>query len=154
MSETTQPENWPSPRGPWPEVSDLSRRFDHGRHWCANAAGHPHPEGGYPDAGVHVPWDECQSAPCLFDDVRVNLLGSIRGLALYGAAPFEFGALRASTPPHRAPRIVLELFPDTLLSGPEEIVRFSLSLGEALRLSRRIPQLVDRLTASLPGARW
>lgn len=56
MAETTQPPNWSSPRGPWPDVTDITRLFDHGAWWCVNRAGHPDPDDGYPDVERHTPW--------------------------------------------------------------------------------------------------
>ena len=45
MTDRIHPPAWHSPRGPWPEVKDLSRLFDHG--WPGvNAAAHPDPDGG------------------------------------------------------------------------------------------------------------
>lgn len=46
MTDRIHPPAWHSPRGPWPEVNDLSRLFDHGWPGCVNAAAHPDPDGG------------------------------------------------------------------------------------------------------------
>ena len=59
MSDRIDPSSWPSPRGPWPQVSDLSRLYDHGQPWCVNAAAHPDLNDGYPDPDRHLPWHEC-----------------------------------------------------------------------------------------------
>jgi hypothetical protein len=146
MPETTQPENWPSPRGPWPEIGNSSRIFDHGRYWCANAAGHPNPEGGYPNPAVHIPFDECRTLAASFADVRRNLSEQTYELDLYAAAAFQFGAARSSSTLYLPARMVLDFYSDTTSAEPGNAIRFSLPAGEALRLSRRITQVVDLVT--------
>jgi len=139
MSDRTQPPNWPSPRGPWPEVTDGSRLFDHGKAWCATAHGHPEPDDGYPDPDRHVPWNECRSVVSYFDGARQGIDGARLELELYVAAAFQFGALRSEAAPSEA-RIVLEAYVD---EPGQEPMRVSLPAGEALRLARRMAQLVD-----------
>jgi hypothetical protein len=139
MSNRTQPPSWPSPRGPWPEVEDVTRLFDQGKPWCATAVGHPGPDDDYPDVDRHVPWDECRTVTSYFDSARRDLTGTAVGLEAYAASPYQFGALRETAQPTE-PRIVLESYID---SPGEEPVRVSLALGDALLLSRRIGQLVD-----------
>lgn len=142
MSDRTQPPNWPNARGPWSEVEDISRLFDHGKPWCASATAHPGPEIDYPDPLDHVPWDECRTLSTGFDGARQDLYGPPVGVELYAAAPFQFGALR-----HEAvrteTRIVLEVYSE---ESDDDVVRVSLPLGEALRLGRRLGQVVDRVT--------
>jgi hypothetical protein len=145
MAETTQPPNWPSPRGPWPDVTDSTRLFDHGAWWCVNRAGHPDPEDGYPDVDRHTPWDECHSITGSFTGVRADVTGPPLELELYAAAPFRFGCLRAAaTDTSITPRVVFECYSDGG-SEPAEL-RFSLPLGEALRLARRLEHLVDEVS--------
>lgn len=145
MAETTQPRNWPSPRGPWPEVTDLSRLFDHGAWWCANRAGHPDPENGYPDAEGHTPWDECRSLAGSFAGVRAGLTGPRLEVEVYVAAPFRFGRLAAEvTGVPVSPRVVFECYSDGDTESSE--LRFSLPLGEALLLVRRLEHLVDEVS--------
>ena len=62
MKEPTQPD-WASPRGPWHEVTDHTRIYDTGAHWCADSAGHPDREHGYPHPYLHFPYDECRTPP-------------------------------------------------------------------------------------------
>ena len=141
MSKPTQPANWPSPRGPWHEAAhDLSRIFDAGATWCADAEAHPDPEAGYPDHMHHVPWNECRSLSVSFDDVKEHLAGPLVALEIYAATPFQFGQPRDQLE-DRQPRIVIEHYPD---GANDETTRISLGLGEALRLARHITCLVDR----------
>lgn len=144
MGNRTQPPNWPSPRGPWPEVTDASRLFDHGKPWCATAHGHPEPEDGYPDPDRHVPWNECRTLVSYFDGARHDLSGAPVELELYAAAAFQFGTLRSEAFRPDS-RIVLESYVD---QEGHEPVRVSLPAGEALRLARRITQLVDLVASS------
>jgi hypothetical protein len=139
MAHRTQPPNWPNLRGPWHEVTAASRLFDHGKPWCATAHGHPEPDDGYPDPDRHVPWNECRTLVSYFDGVRLDLHGMQVELELYAAAVFQFGALRSEALPTET-RIVLEPYVD---QPGHEPIRISLPVGEALRLARRITQLVD-----------
>lgn len=95
MTDRIDRENWPTPRGPWHEVLDLSRLYDHGRPWCANAAGHPG-EDGYPDPELHRPWHECRSPEAALDGALLGTDGVPADLTVYLAAPFRFGELRRS----------------------------------------------------------
>lgn len=160
MVETTQPLNWPNPRGPWPDVTDTTRLFDHGAWWCANRAGHPDlddpdpdntdpndpdPDNGYPDVDRHMPSDECRAVAGSFANVRADLTGPPLELELYAAAPFRFGCLRASvTELSTTPRVVFECYSDGRTESNE--LRFSLPLGEALRLARHLEHLVDEVS--------
>ena len=145
MSHRTQPPNWPSPRGPWHEVAGTGRLFDHGKPWCATAYGHPEPDDGYPDSDRHVPWNECRTLISSFDGARRDLNGGPLELELYAAAAFQFGSLRSKALPSET-RIVLEAYAD---EPGQEPIRVSLATGEALRLARRITQLVDLVSGSL-----
>lgn len=145
MSDRTQPPSWPSPRGPWHEVEDVTRLYDQGKPWCAAAAGHPTDAQDYPEVDRHIPWNECRTLTSYFDGPRRNLTGADVELEVYAAAPYQFGALRDAALPGK-PRIVIESYVD---APGEEPVRVSLPLGEALRLSSRIVQLVDLVSA--PG---
>jgi hypothetical protein len=137
MTDRIDSSAWPTKRGPWPEVTDLSRLYDHGRSWCINAAGHPG-EAGYPDAGLHAPWDECHG-PDRSVQARDGLAGKQGDLCVYVAAPFRFGQPRAVT--DNDIRVIIETHSADAVTG-----RSSLSLGEALRLARMINQLVDDAT--------
>ena len=100
---------WPSPRGPWPEVTDLSRLFDHGQRWCVNAAGHPTVDEEYPDAQIHTPWDECRTREWSLHDARRDLDGNALDLTVYGAARFRLGQLHtACCPTADLARVVIE----------------------------------------------
>jgi hypothetical protein len=120
-------------------VIDERRLYDSGSFWCAAANGHPDHNGGYPDPERHQPPFECRSLSTGFDGARVDLRGPSRGLEVYAAAPFQFGQPRGSDSAEPA-RIVLECYSDT------SCLRFSLPPGEALRLGRRLAQLVDLIT--------
>ncbi len=136
MTDRIDPPDWPSPRGPWPEVDDITRRHDHGWSWCTNAAGHPGADG-YPDAAAHVPWHECRGPEFGLDRARRDLDGEPAEVLAYLAAPFRFGQLRTGTSTE-PPRIVLEL-----AAADGQVQRVSLDQGEALRLARVLGALVD-----------
>ena len=142
MSDRTNPASWPNSRGPWHEVKNVTRVYDHGMPWCLNTAGHPDPDGGYPDPAIHLPADECRSAGLCLDGVKCDLTGPTGGLEVYAAQPFRFGELRA-TARDASTRMVLEFFDET---GRVPSTRYSLPLGESLRLARRLSQLVDLVT--------
>jgi hypothetical protein len=142
MSDRTNPASWPNPRGPWHEVGDLTRVYDHGMPWCLNAAGHPDSSGGYPEPAIHLPADECRTAGLYLDGVTRELTGPGCGLEVYAAHQFRFGELRA-TAGRPSTRIVVDFFDD---SGSVSSARYSLTLGESLRLARRLSQLVDLVT--------
>ena len=61
MPDRVDPPNQGFRRGRWPEVTELSRIYDHGQPWCVNVAGHSDHNGDYPDAQRHVRWHECHS---------------------------------------------------------------------------------------------
>jgi hypothetical protein len=89
----TQPTDT-SIRGPWHEVTDVSRLYDFGMPWCVHAARHPDPDGdGYPDAAIHL-LDECRTASLYLDGVEFDLRGPKCGLELYAARGFQFGRAR------------------------------------------------------------
>jgi hypothetical protein len=145
MSHRTQPPNWPSPRGPWPELTEINQLFDHGKPWCAAAHGHPEPGDGYPDPDRHVPWNECRTLVSSFDGARRDLNGAPLELEVYAAAAFQFGTPRSEALPSQT-RIVLEAYVD---EPGQEPIRVSLPAGEALRLARRITQFVDLASGAL-----
>ena len=138
MAHGNDSDTWPSPRGPWPEVTDLSRLFDHGQRWCRNAAGHPGTND-YPDATEHLPWFECHGPEVWLHGACRDLDGEPAEISVYPAAPFRFGQPRA-LPVRVTPRLVL----DARVPGPPRFgCRFSLDLGEGIRLARIIEHLVD-----------
>lgn len=143
MTDRIDPSAWPSPRGPWPEVHDLSRLYDHGRHWCVNAAGHPG-ENGYPDLERHLPWHECRGPEAWLAGARQDLDGAPLEVSVYVAAAFRFGQPRR-LPLRAATRLVLDAWGP---AGDDPTVRISLGLGEAVRLARILNHLVDQV--SLP----
>ena len=61
MPDRVDPPNQGFRRGRWPEVTDLSRIYDHGQPWCVNVAGHSDHNGDYPDARRHAQGHECHS---------------------------------------------------------------------------------------------
>jgi hypothetical protein len=131
MQDRIDRANWPSPRGPWHEVTDVSRIYDFGMPWCVYAAGHPDPSGdAYPDPLVH-PESECRTAGLYLDGVRFDLDGLSCGLQVYAARPFTFGAPRASAERLRT-AIIFDVFENAASSSS---IRFSLS-AEALVLAR------------------
>jgi hypothetical protein len=141
MSDRIHPPDWPSPRGPWPEVSSVDEIYDHGWPWCVNAAGHPDRDGGYPDPQRHVPWHECHSQAKFLDGACRDLDGKPVGVSVYTAAPFRFGQSRDDASP-TAPRVVLETWTD----DDEASQRVSLTPGEAFRLARILLRCADELT--------
>jgi hypothetical protein len=66
MPDRVDPPNHAFRRGPWPEVTDLSRIYDHGQPWCVNVAGHSDHNGDYPDAR-HAQGHECHSREAFVD---------------------------------------------------------------------------------------
>jgi hypothetical protein len=142
MTDRIDPSTWPSPRGPWPEVDDLNRLYDHGRRWCVNAAGHPG-EIGYPDPDRHLPWHECRGPEAWLHDARRDLDGEHLEVSVYVAAAFRFGQQR-HLPLQSPTRLVIDAWAPT-----EGAVRVSLTLGETVRLARILNRLVD--SVSLPN---
>ncbi len=140
MANRTNHSSWPSSRGPWHEVIDLRRLYDHGMPWCVNVDGHPDLSDRYPDSTVHVPFDECRSASVYFDAAGETPSGEPQTFEIYLARPFRFGELRR--PLHDETLLVVALANE---STPDDRVaaRFSMPLGEALRLARGITRLVD-----------
>jgi hypothetical protein len=126
-------------------VNELSRLFEHGWPWCANAAGHPDPDGGYPDPERYEPWHECRGAEMFVDGGCRDLDGERVGVSVYNAAPFRFGQPRDGTPP-ATPRVVLE----TWMNDLESAQRVGLTAGEALRLARILVRCADKLTFGRP----
>lgn len=153
MSDRTETGSWPDPEGPWHRVTDNSRVFDHGRPWCAGAAGHPTEEHEYPNADLHLP-SECRSFATSFEGVVQDLSGQAAEVEVYAAAPFRFGEMRTTDLTDDSVRVVLEYYAPALESEHEvAVVRWSLPLGEALRLGRRLAQLVDLVTDPLGHTR-
>lgn len=149
MVDPIDASTWPTPRGPWPEVHDTSRFFDHGRAWCINAAGHPDSAAaGYPDVQVHDPWDECRTRTWFLDQARHGLSGSEVELSVYGAAAFRFGLPRdGSLRP--GPRVVIETYDSAPGARPPRLRRVSVSIGEARQLARLLEWVADTVTPSL-----
>src|SRR4051812_19880386 len=106
MTDRIDPSVWPSRRGPWPEVREISQLYDHGYWWCVNAAGHPG-EDGYPDPERHVPWHECRAPKSSLDGARRDIDGASLEISVYVAAAFRFGQPRQLS--LRAPvRVVID----------------------------------------------
>ena len=82
MADRTDRSSWPSPRGLWPEWTDITQRFDHGASWCGNANGHPGAGRDYPDPDAHVPPLECRTAELAIEDARDGLTGEGRDLEI------------------------------------------------------------------------
>jgi hypothetical protein len=142
MSNGIHPPEWPSRRGPWPEVDGPSRLYDHGWPWCVNAWGHPDERGGYPDPARHLPWFECRGREAFVDEVRRDLDGEPVTVSVYAAAAFRFGQPRHDGLPV-SPRVVVETWSDR---DDEHWQRVSLTVGEALRLARILVRCADELT--------
>ena len=138
MPDRTDPE-CPRPRGPWPEVHDDDRIFDHGAPWCLNADGHPGPADDYPDPIRHLPPYECRSVGLLLDAV-VSLAGSRCELDAYLARPYRFGELRSIARVDE-PRVVF----DCVGAATDTTARFSVTLGDALRLGLHLLALVRQI---------
>ncbi|MDT5105573.1 MAG: hypothetical protein QOI25_3086 [Mycobacterium sp.] len=141
MSNRIHPPEWPSPRGPWPEVDSIDRLYDHGWPWCASAAAHPDNHDGYPDQERHVPWHECHGRELFIDGTRRDLDGEPVGVSVYIAAPFRFGQPRDERLPATA-RVVLE----TWTSDDDSSHRVSLTPGQALQLARILVGCADNVT--------
>jgi hypothetical protein len=158
---------WPTPRGPWPDATGeraATGRYDHGAPWCAQAAGHPDTNHGYPDLDRHQPWNECQSLQLDHDEVQLGLDGPPVHFATYLALPFRYGQPRPAAQldsDRMHPRIVLDAavdLPPAGLGHPSEharrafgersSARVSLSLATAVMLSRDLCILVDRVRRS------
>lgn len=139
---------WPSLRGPWPEVSDISRVYDHGWRWCVNARGHPQSSGGYPDVQRHDPWDECRTHTWFLDGARRGLSGPEVELSVYGAAAFRFGQPRDGTSLPR-PRVVIESYDLADEASQPGLIRLSVPIGEARQFARLLGWAADSLTPSL-----
>jgi hypothetical protein len=137
MADRTDRSDWPSPRGPWPEWTDITQRFDHGASWCGNANGHPSAGRDYPHPIAHVPPFECRTAELAIEDARDGLTGDSRDLEIYAARPFRFGAPRTDTGPD-APRIVFDHRDEAGGAGGQ----VSVSLGDALRIACHLHALV------------
>lgn len=138
MPDRTDPE-FPRPRGPWPEVHDDDRVFDHGAAWCINADGHPGFARDYPDPMRHIPAYECRSAG-LFLDVAEGLTGNSCELDAYLGRPYRFGELRSVASVDET-RVVFDYFG----AATDTTARFSVSLGDALRLALHLLSLVRRI---------
>jgi hypothetical protein len=141
VSDRIDPPIHPDRRGPWPQVTDLARLYDHGQPWCVNAAGHPDPNGGYPDPARHLPWQECRGREVFVDGPRRELDGEPVEVSVYNAAAFRFGQPRDDTPP-APPRVVLEAW----TADEPAAHRLSLTPGQALHLARILVHCADDLT--------
>ena len=137
------------PRGPWPEATDASRVYDHGRGWCVNAGAHPDNNDGYPDPDRHLPWHECRSAEVFVESAIRAVDGDPIGICAYLAAPFRFGQPRndLEAPPAR---IVIESW---ALDADDASQRIGLSAGSALQLAQILSWLAEELTLPWPAAR-
>jgi hypothetical protein len=113
----------------------LEQIFDHGAPWCINADGHPDYD--YPDPELHVPAFECRTAGLAIEAVP-DLAGPGHTIEAYVARSFRFGQSRGTSPTDPI-RLVLEV---TDVDG-EIAARFSVGLGDALRLARHVQRLVD-----------
>ena len=141
MSDRIDPPTDDLERGPWPQVGDLSRLYDHGWPWCVNAAAHPDPNGGYPDPERHRPWHECRSGEAYIDGARRGLDGELIALSVYNAVAFRFGQPRDEAP-SASPRVVLESW----TAGEAATDRLSLTPAQALYLARILVRSADDLT--------
>jgi hypothetical protein len=91
--DDTPPEWVPTPEQPWRPVTDdddgAPFQFDHGAPWCADRAGHPQFNDGYPSLNHHR--TECRSYDGFFgalsDDGRPGYFSA------YLVRPFRFGQL-------------------------------------------------------------
>jgi hypothetical protein len=128
--------------GLWPQVTDLSRLYDHGAPWCINGRGHPDANDGYPDADVHLPHDECGSRSHYVDCVGE---AGISTLELYAAQPFRFGQERTEIWKSAAPSIVLSAWGSDPGSQP---YRLQLTQGDGLLLARHLMAMVDGLNTN------
>ena len=89
----------------------------------------------------HVPAFECRTPGTDVDGVRRDLNGPDCALTVYAARAFRFGQPRADAA-EDGTRIVFDL----VEAGTDISSRFSLSLGDALRLSRIVERLVDHVS--------
>lgn len=132
MPNPIEPPAWPTPRGPWPEATDIDRIFDPGAPWCINAAGHPGYHDDYPNRQRHFPPYECRTRG-LYLDGHDGLDGPTCDLDIYVARSYQFGELREeATPPQT--RIVFDLYNET----NNHSTRYSVSLGDALRIAAHL----------------
>jgi hypothetical protein len=138
MPDRTDDHALPTPRGPWPEVTDLDRIFDHGAPWCINADGHPGNDD-YPDRARHFPPYECRTKG-LVVGATDGLTGPPCDLEVYAARAFRFGELRhVASPDHT--RVVFDCYDETHETSP----RFSVSLGDAARIAMHLLAVVQFL---------
>jgi hypothetical protein len=142
MSDRIDPPEGRAPRGPWPEVSDASRVYDHGRRWCINAGAHPDENEGYPDPQRHLPWDECRSVETYVDGAVASPAGDPIGVCAYLAAPFQFGQRRDNAAPLPA-RIVIESW---AIDADHAAQRIGVTPASALHLARILTRLADELS--------
>lgn len=135
MAESTDPPDLAAVRGPWREVTSLDQIFDHGAPWCINADGHPDYD--YPDPELHDPAFECRTAGVAVEAMP-DLAGPDHTIEVYVARPFRFGQPRGTNSVDPI-RLVL-----AVTDGEGEIAaRFSVALGDALRLARHVQRLID-----------
>lgn len=141
MQDRIDPSNWPTSRGPWPEVTDSTRLLDPGATWCVNSGGHPLGGDGYPDPNIHYPFDECMTPSLFVEDSCVELAGPQLDLMVYAARPFLFGR-PCGVPGAGRGRVAFDLC--ELGSGARR-TRFSVGQGEALLLGAHLSKLVAHL---------
>ncbi len=116
---TNSPTN-PRSKGPWPEWVSVEQIYDHGADWCANADGHPAPEGGYPDVDQHVPAFECRT---LGTDVDAPPRPGRTCCALRSTPPGHFDSAVSHRRRRSGTRIVFEIVEE----GTDVSVRFSVT---------------------------
>jgi hypothetical protein len=136
VTDRTDQPHRPTVRGPWPEASEVDRIFDYGAPWCINAEGHPGPDDDYPDRSRHFPPYECRTNGLVIDAID-GITGPPCELEVYAAAAFRFGELReAASPDHT--RVIFDCCDEASDTSP----RFSVSLGDALRIAQHLTQVV------------
>jgi len=139
MTDRTEDQAQPARRGPWHDGTEPGRYFDRGAPWCLNAAGHPSGQNTYPDATIHTPPDECQTRS-LFTEGLEDLAGPSCFVETYAAEPFRYGQPRTGDLA-ATPRVIIE----THYLAADTSTRFSVSLGDALRLATHLAIIVSTI---------
>ena len=75
MRDRVDPPNQAFRRGPWPEVTDLSRIYDHGQPVVRERRRPLRSQRRFPDAQRHAQGSECHSREALLDRARRDLDG-------------------------------------------------------------------------------
>ena len=141
MPDRVDPPNQGFRRSRWPEVTELSRIYDHGQPWCVNVAGHSDHNGDYADARRHAQGAECHSREAFLDRARRDLDGEDAGFRMYTRRRVS---VDDATTSHWARHGWCSRRGHRLCrAGSAEV---SLSPGEALRLACALARLVDDLT--------